>query len=181
MRSLGEEITPVALVLIEPDESWRTAFLAMAAEFVADGDRRYQQALDDWPTYLGSLQAFATGNHLAPGKVRETSYWGVHGSILIGVIRVRHTLTPRLAEIGGHIAYEIRPSLRRQGYGTALLGLGLQRAAALGFTAVLITCDSSNRASQRVIERNQGQLVYEGMVFGYDQPIKRYWIQLGES
>jgi len=51
-------------------------------------------------------------------------------------------------------------------------------ARALGLTAVLLTCDETNAASIRVIERNGGSL-RETKLLDTNRPPKRYyWITL---
>jgi len=167
--------------LIEPALNWQNAFLEMAAEFALANDRRYLSALNDIAGYVHTLQQYARGANLPPGRVRETTYWGLVGSTLVGSIRLRHELTPWLQEIGGHIGYEVRPSQRRQGYGTHMLALTLDRARQLGLPGVLITCDTDNRGSARVIEKNSGTLTYQGTIEGYAKPISRYWIDLRTS
>jgi predicted acetyltransferase len=88
-------------------------------------------------------------------------------------------LTPELEYEGGHIGYDIRPSARRRGFGTALLRLTLERAAALGICDVRLTCDADNIGSIRVIENNGG--VLEGEVPSRERAtlIRQYWIPLG--
>jgi predicted acetyltransferase len=59
-----------------------------------------------------------------------------------------------------------------------MLRQALPVAHALGLTAVLLTCDDTNAASIRVIERNGGSLK-ETMAFDTNTPRKRYyWIAL---
>lgn len=165
------------LRLIEPTLTWQTAFLDMAADFAAANDHRYQTASADFPTYIAHLQQFAHGVNLPSGYVPETTYWGVDGPLMIGCIRLRHNLTPTLQQIGGHIGYEIRPAKRGQGYGTRMLALALERVWELGLQRVLITCDSDNIGSARIIEKNGGRLSEQGVVAGYDKVILRYWIE----
>jgi predicted acetyltransferase len=169
------------LTLIEPSLGWQEAFLAMAREFAATGDPRYDKAISDFERYVARLQHFAQGSDLGPGRVRTTTYWGIDRESIVGAIRLRHTLTPALERMGGHIGYDIRPSLRQRGYGTRLLALTLEQARQRGFERVLITCDSDNIGSVRVIENNVGILAEQGMVDGYDKPISRYWITLTVS
>lgn len=167
------------MTLIEPDGIWQSAFLEMAAEFVtSNDDTRYQAALTDFAGYLQLRQRFALGENLPPDRVRETTYWGVEGSMIVGTVRVRHALTPALEELGGHVGYDVRPSQRRQGYGTALLAGALERARSFGLTGVLVTCDTDNIGSARVIVKNGGQLINQTMVDGYGKLVSRYWIVL---
>jgi predicted acetyltransferase len=79
---------------------------------------------------------------------------------------------------GGHIGYDIRPSARGRGFGTILLGLTLQRAAARGLARVRITCDAGNIPSNRVIEKNGG--IFDAEVPSHDRArlIRQYWIPL---
>jgi predicted acetyltransferase len=167
-----------AIHLIEPESTWRAAFLDMAAEFSASGARRYQAALNDFAGYLQRRLQFARGEDLPPDRVRETTYWAVEGTMIVGCSRLRHTLTPALEQIGGHIGYEIRPAKRGQGYGTALLARTLERARQFGIPAVLITCDTDNSGSARVIEKNGGRLIAQARIDGYANMISRYWIDL---
>lgn len=55
---------------------------------------------------------------------------------------------------GGHIGYDIRPSARGHGYGTLIIKLGLAQAKAIGLTKALVTCDPTNLASKKIIEKN---------------------------
>jgi predicted acetyltransferase len=127
-----------AIHLIEPDPSWQSAFLEMAAEYTTSGDLRYQAALSDFAGSLERRLQFARGEDLPRDRVRETTYWAVEGTMIVGCSRLRHTLTPALQQIGGHIGYEIRPTKRGQGYGTALLARTLERARQFGIPAVLM-------------------------------------------
>ncbi|MFL5802716.1 MAG: GNAT family N-acetyltransferase [Roseiflexaceae bacterium] len=171
----------INLTLIEPSLAWQAAFLEMAAEFVVANDLRYQAAITDFFGYLKRLQLFAQGTALPPGIVRETTYWGLDGATIVGCIRLRHQLTPALEQIGGHIGYKVRPSRRRQGYGTQLLALTLEHARQHQLTSVLITCDTDNIGSARIIEKNGGRLLDQTMVEGRDKPISRYWIELSSE
>jgi predicted acetyltransferase len=90
--------------------------------------------------------------------VASTTYWWVHDGRYLGRIAIRHRLTPSLLEIGGHIGYDVRPSARRQGHATAMLGAALRPARELGIESALITCAVENVASRRVIEANGGVL-----------------------
>jgi predicted acetyltransferase len=110
--------------------------------------------------------------------VPQTTFWLVDGDAYIGRLSLRHHLNDSLRLIGGHIGYDIRPSMRRQGYGTRALALGLIEARNLGLTRVLVTCDKENTGSRRIIERNGGVLEDETTIPDYDGVILPYWITL---
>ncbi len=98
---------------------------------------------------------------------------------VVGISRIRHRLTPTLRQQGGHLGFLIRPSARRMGYGTKLLALSLQRAHDLGIGRVLLTCDSDNLGSRRIIEKNGGQMEIEVTSTESGKLIRRYWADLG--
>jgi predicted acetyltransferase len=91
---------------------------------------------------------------------------------------LRQTLTSDLEEFGGHIGYDIRPSERRRGYGTQILRLTLDKAHRLGLKRVLVTSDSANIASWRIIEKNGGVLHSEAISQHTGELLRKYWIEL---
>lgn len=104
------------------------------------------------------------------GFVPATTLWWVSGGDYLGRIAIRHRLTPRLREAGGHIGYDVRPSARRRGHGTALLSAALPVARGLGIDSALITCLAANTGSRKVIQANGG--VLENRV----GDMLRYWV-----
>jgi len=92
------------------------------------------------------------------GYVPATTLWLTDGDEYLGRIAIRHRLTERLRQGGGHIGYDIRPSARRRGHATRMLAEALPVARDLGITSALLTCDVGNDISRRVIERNGGVL-----------------------
>ncbi len=94
----------------------------------------------------------------AAGWVPCTTWWWIDGTTYLGRIALRHRLTAKLHEAGGHIGYDVRPSARRRGHATAMLHRGLVEAATLGITEVLLTCDHDNVGSRCVIETCGGRL-----------------------
>ena len=69
----------------------------------------------------------------------------------LGRLAIRHRLTDLLRHSGSHIGYDVRPTARRRRYATAMLGEALPVARALGLDQVLVTCDTDNVASRKVI------------------------------
>jgi len=94
------------------------------------------------------------------------------------VSRLRPELTPALEIQGGHIGYDVAPSVRRRGYGTQLLRLTLPRAREAGLSKVLLTVDSDNVASIRIIASNGGRLEFDGYVGSLGRVIRRYTIEV---
>jgi len=90
------------------------------------------------------------------GFVAATTLWWAQGDDYLGGLSIRHELTDILREFGGHIGYVVRPSARRQGHASAMLAAALPIARSLGIDPALVTCDTTNTGSRRVIESNGG-------------------------
>jgi predicted acetyltransferase len=126
----------------------------MARDYDAAGEQRYALALRDFDAYLRKIEAARTGEGLPDGWVPATEFWLEHEGRIIACARLRLALTPALETEGGHVGYDVCPTMRRRGYGTALLRLVLVEARALGIDRIRITCDDDNLGSIEVIERN---------------------------
>jgi predicted acetyltransferase len=171
------------ITLIEPTTGFAAEFQAMVEEFRLAGETSYQHYRDqiraDFPAYVRWIASLRTANPARPDLAPESMFWLIRdGHTILGGSRLRYELTARTAQIGGQIGYDIRPGARRQGYGTRLLALTLDRARGAGLTRVLITCDTANRASARIIEKNGGLL--ENRISDPDSgaEISRYLITL---
>jgi predicted acetyltransferase len=107
--------------------------------------------------------------------VDETELWAVLDGVYVGRISIRHKLNRDLEIVGGHIGYDTRPAYRGKGLASTMVALALPIAKSLGIDEVLVTCNDSNIASIRVIEKNGGRLretkpQFEG------GPLKRYYL-----
>ena len=116
------------------------------------------------------------GGNLPLGWVPGTEFWLEHDDAIVGCVRIRLRLTRELEDEGGHIGYDVRPSMRRRGYGTELLRLALIETRALGIERVRITCDDDNVGSIKIIERNGGVLDGHGVSRESGKLVRRYWI-----
>lgn len=118
------------------------------------------------------------GSNLPEGWVPDSTYWLVnHDRRIVGAVNIRHQLTERLLNSGGHIGYGIRPSDRRKGYATKLLALSLEKAKELGLNKVLVVCDKTNLGSLKVIVNNGGTPDSD-FIEDNGNTIKRFWINL---
>jgi predicted acetyltransferase len=168
-----------ALTLIEPTLTLKDDFRALAEEFLAEDDQRYREAIADFEKFIQLCSDEALGRNLAPGRVPQSIFWLVRdGQRILGCSRLRHTLNTFLEEVGGHIGYDVRPSERRRGYGTQILRMTLDKARDLGLKRVLVTADSPNVASWRIIENNGGILHGEELSQHTGQLLRKYWIEL---
>lgn len=71
---------------------------------------------------------------------------------------VRHAPTEELTYYAGYLGYGVLPSVRQQGYGSAICNKLLERAGKY-YSDVIITCNSENDASRCIIEKNGGVLM----------------------
>ena len=165
--------------LIEPTLSLKNDFYSLAEEFLAEGDQRYREAIGDFERFIQLCSDEAVGRNLASGRVSQSTFWLVRNDQrILGCSRLRHTLNAFLEELGGHIGYDIRPSERRRGYGTQILRMTLDKARDLGLKRVLVTADSPNVASWRIIENNGGILHGEKLSQHTGKLLRKYWIEL---
>ncbi|HYH01832.1 MAG TPA: GNAT family N-acetyltransferase [Bacillota bacterium] len=172
------------LRLIVPVVQLRSQYLEMYHDWGTTGERVVPMSLQRDPTDFGAmvnnLWNASQGIGLPAAFVPCSTYWMVNeADKILGVVDIRHRLTPTLRQWGGHIGYGIRPGERRKGYATQLLQLALDRAQTLGIEKVLITCDKENIGSAKVIMKNGGKLEDEAMVDGVI--IQRYWIDLSQG
>ncbi|MQA78344.1 MAG: GNAT family N-acetyltransferase [Streptosporangiales bacterium] len=159
--------------LIKPDVRVRKSFLAAMAEFREEGrgdadddsmiGSEHRTYGDSWHTeegfaaYTAALRADAREDTpRAEDRVPCTTLWWVDGDTYLARLAIRHRLTDHLRELGGHIGYDVRPTARRRGHATAMLGAALPIARRLGIGSALVTCDVDNVASRKVIEAHGG-------------------------
>jgi predicted acetyltransferase len=168
-----------AVALIHPEPTYQASYLEALAEFHAAGSHRDLDPAAlaaDFEGFVRRLRERADPASVLPGNVPDTTLWLVRGDRYLGRVSIRHALNKRLRQIGGHVGFEIRPSERRQEYGTLALALALVHAHAIGLERVLVTCDAGNIGSRRIIERNGGVLADTIAVADWPEPVMRFWI-----
>lgn len=173
-RSAFESRLPRMPELIRPSVVVRESFLVALDEFRSEGrlgeddptglaheTRDLPRDVDEaaFARYTDTLRERELEEGRRPeGWVPDTLLWYVDGPVWIGRLDIRHRLNDMLLEVGGHIGYDVRPSMRRRGHATQMLGDALPIAAELGINPALVTCDVTNVASRKVIEANGGRL-----------------------
>lgn len=185
--------------LITPSIEYRESVLAGVAEFLTEGrlDSTYTLCLgytigtlnDKFPQFVLDLQALADVEQ-SGAQYADRVFWLVDDGEYIGQSSIRPDLcTPYLLTYGGHIGYSIRPSQRRLGYGKTILALTLDAARIMELKRVLVTCDSDNTSSRKIIEHNGGRFESamsmtahtfraEGRKSSHPIDKLRYWIDL---
>jgi predicted acetyltransferase len=166
--------------LVRPSIDLRDSFTEMALEFQSEGDVRYSLAVADFEAYLANSRKWAARANLPPDRVRMDEWWLVDGAHVLGGCRLRQQLNPALELDGGHIGYDIRPSDRRSGYGHRILDLVLAKAASARLDRVLITCETTNRASARIIESAGGSPIRNAISPNTGNEMLRFWVSLSD-
>jgi predicted acetyltransferase len=180
-RGGPEDVRADRIHLVPPSERYRESFLRALAEFRQEGllwwlEGDIELAEHDFAAFVARKLADATRR--TETLVPKTHLWAVIEEELVGRISIHHDLNDVLRLEGGHIGYDTVPSFRGRGIATEMLRQALPVARALGLTEVLLTCDDTNAASIRVIERNGGSL-RETRALRANRPLKRYyWITL---
>ncbi|HWB61996.1 MAG TPA: GNAT family N-acetyltransferase [Chitinophagales bacterium] len=165
--------------LVSPSIEFKDSFLDAAWYISKEGNARFLKSYTvNFQAYCDALNNEAKGIGLAEGLIPQTTFWLIDNGNFIGRLGIRHFLNDDLYKFGGHIGYVIAPQYRRRGYGTKILELSLKEAAKLGLQKVLVTCDNTNFASARIIEKNGG--VFENEMYNEETRVwkKRYWINV---
>ena len=153
------------LVLVYPTKDMEEQIFQYKKEHFDYGDMQvhgtgglaYFDSFDEWLGHINTIR------DLNPKTGERTSTFfskRVSDGKLIGCIKIHHSLTDDIRS-GGHIAYGIRPSERKKGYGKAQLKLGLEYARQIPLQQVIIACDKDNIASANTAMSCGGVLTRE--------------------
>lgn len=170
------------LKLIKASEEYKEQICSMLEEWYATGEKIIPYAIrrldyHDFEFYCENLECkFPT-----PDFVTDSTYFCLDEDrdIVVGAVNIRHYLNESLLLDGGHIGDGVRPSERRKGIATKMIGLALEECKKLGIFKVLMVCDKDNIGSAKSITNNGGILEDEPVVDGIPQ--QRYWIDLTQS
>lgn len=169
--------------LIAPDAAYAQSYADALAEGlgeVAATQYEIDWVREDFADWLRAENDMTRRIVLPDGsevaRVPFTNLWLVAGQDFIGRINLRHQLSDSLKREGGHVGYAIRASARGKGYGHLILKLAIPELKKLGISKALITCDDTNIASARIIEKAGGKLQDTITVSGASVPVRRYWL-----
>jgi len=178
----GLRVHPINIQLVPPTERCRESFLRGLREFRREGlpwwvGGDLEMAEEDFAAFVAKKLGEASPR--SGTALPKTHLWALSGEAFVGRISIFHALNEALRVEGGHIGYDTVPSFRGRGVATQMLRQALPAARGLGLTAVLLTCDDTNAASIRVIERNGGVLQETRALHAGMAPKRYYTVDLG--
>lgn len=164
--------------LVKPNEKYAQAIMQYSNAFAQWGEKPYGacalEKYSDIKEWIAFTRLMETEEAEKLGYVPGVTYICINtdNGRMVGVTSIRKYLSENLLLHGGHIGYSVAKDERNKGIGTKILSYALEKCREQGLKRVLITCDESNTASEKVILKNNGVLenVYDGT--------KRYWIDL---
>ena len=169
------------LKLVKLEEKYKKQLFEMMDEWYAIGEKIVPYAIrkndyHEFEKYLENLEE----KEEKEGIVPDSTFFclDTERNIFVGAVNIRHYLNESLLLNGGHIGDGVRPSERRKGIATKMIGLALEECKKLGIEKVLMVCNKENIGSAKSIKNNGGTL--ENEIENTDGCIEqRYWIELG--
>ena len=178
------KIKPGQIILVKASNEYRTQIIEMLDEWseynATHNANKSPSAIfrdyQDFDSYIECFKKMETNpeKHL----VHASTYFALDTTrnIMVGAVQIRHYLNEHLRLGGGHIGDGVRPSERRKGYATEMIGLALEECKKLGIDKVMMSCSATNLGSKKSIINNGG--VLDGTFIEDDEVCERYWIDL---
>lgn len=118
-------------------------------------------SFEEYKQWLVKQAAWAKGEMLPKGYVRQWTFWLYDGSLPVGYGKLRESLTDQSRRLGGNIGFAIDPLQRGKGYGKVLFSELLQKAREHKIKEVVSTVEKFNYPSKKIHEKNGGILTDE--------------------
>ena len=113
--------------------------------------------MDSYDEWLKSVTDNISPDTVNPSWVVTDTYFAFDDNDrIVGIIDLRHTLNDFLRDFGNS-GYSVRPSERRKGYATQMLGLIIKRAGEIGLDSLQLSVERTNEPSIKTITKNGGK------------------------
>ena len=162
----------MSIKLIKASYEYQDLIVDMLKEWI-DYNNNHPEA-NTSPAYINNLDL----KNPKPGLVEDSTFFAldVERNKMVGAINIRHKLNDYLLNYGGHIGDGVRPSERKKGYATKIIGLALKECQNLNIDKVLLVCDKDNIGSAKSIKNNGA--ILENEIVKDGKTIQRYWIEI---
>ena len=108
----------------------------------------------DYDALLKEIENRKEGNHSDLDWYFDGHYYLAYDNKdLIGLGCIRNNLTPKGYEIWGNIAYGVRPSKRKNGYGTQIAKMLVEEARKLNINEIILCHYESNMISPKIFNK----------------------------
>lgn len=169
--------------LVRPCVEYKQSYLEALEEFHAEGRYLYQdinQLTDDFEGFIKALKTEKGYPHQPyqdwVEPVPETVIWLVKDENYIGTVDIRHRLNWHLEKWGGHVHFNIRPSLRGKGFGPKILKKAIPIVNYLGIDKALITVAPDNAIAIQIVETLGAEFEDETPATDKFPAMRRYWL-----
>ena len=168
------------LKLVKLEEKYKNQLFDMMDEWYETKEKIVPYAIrkNDYHNFEEYLEKLEVKEN-TEGLVPDSTFFclDTERNIFVGAVNIRHYLNEQLLLNGGHIGDGVRPSERRKGIATKMIGLALEECKKLGMTKVLMVCNKENIGSAKSIQNNGGILENE-IEIEKGEIEQRYWITL---
>ena len=148
--------------LKRPIKEYETEALAFKQEFSENGENTINGSelldrMDSYDEWLKSVTDNNSAETVNPSWVVTDTYFAFdENDRIVGIIDFRHELNDFLKDFGNS-GYSVRPSERRKGYATQMLGLIVKQAKDLGLEKLQLSVERTNEPSIKTILKNNGK------------------------
>ena len=148
--------------LVRPGKEHEAQAATFKQEFIDNGTpiingSELLDQMDSYDDWLKSVTDNTSKDTVNPAWVVTDTYFAIDDNDnIVGIIDLRHELNDFLKDFGNS-GYSVRPSERRKGYATKMLGLILEHAREIGMTSLQLGVERTNEPSVKTILKNGGK------------------------
>ncbi len=148
--------------LKRPVKEYENEALAFKQEFIDNGENTINGSelldrMESYDEWLKSVTDNISEETVNPSWVVTDTYFAFDDNDrIVGIVDLRHELNDFLKDFGNS-GYSVRPSERRKGYATQMLGLIVKRAEEIGLERLQLSVERTNEPSVKTIIKNNGK------------------------